>query len=319
MALAGDRLVVGAGCPIWWIMGLCDYANAAALPHGGQRRVVDAPRDADGGRRGAGHALRVAWEAAAGHGSPAGRPTTTAAARPSPGPQTLRDERQRRDVGPDREAQGRRRRRLRHVRHLRGDGGATAARAFGDGNAGSDGQNNPVGAVGAVYVFRASDGAQLAKLTAARAATGDMFGFSVAIEGSTVARGPRRRQQRAPSTCTTRRRGPKTTSDGIAGDLFGYLSFPVRRRPRRGAMGDDGSAGSVYLFRTDGTTWTQYDEVTARRLGWGRERPRPLGGAVRRPRCRRSTQRRRARRRRGRGLRLRRAYGYTPGSGRHHD
>ena len=71
------------------------------------------------------------------------------------------------------------------------DGATVLAGAYGDGNAGSDGQNNPVGAVGAVYVYRASDGAQLAKLTASDAATGDKFGFSVAIEGSTVAIGAR--------------------------------------------------------------------------------------------------------------------------------
>ena len=73
------------------------------------------------------------------------------------------------------------------------DGATVVAGAYGDGNAGSDGQNNPVGAVGAVYVFRASDGAQLAKLTASEAAANDYFGYSVAIDGNTIVIGERNR------------------------------------------------------------------------------------------------------------------------------
>ena len=39
---------------------------------------------------------------------------------------------------------------------------------------------------GAAYVLRASDGAELAKLTAADAAANDFFGYSVAIDGDTI-------------------------------------------------------------------------------------------------------------------------------------
>jgi hypothetical protein len=52
---------------------------------------------------------------------------------------------------------------------------------------GADQEDN--GGPGAAYVLRASDGAQLAKLTAADGAAGDRFGVSVAIEDDTVVAG----------------------------------------------------------------------------------------------------------------------------------
>ena len=48
---------------------------------------------------------------------------------------------------------------------------------------------------GSVYVFRASDGAQLAKLMAGDAAEDDKFGEKVAIDGDTIAIAAENRRQ----------------------------------------------------------------------------------------------------------------------------
>ena len=75
--------------------------------------------------------------------------------------------------------------------------------------------------IGAVYVFRASDGKQLATLTADDAAEGDWFGDSVAIDGGTVVVG----------------------ASGKGGD---------------GGIWETG-IGHVYVFRKD--VWGTYDQV----------------------------------------------------------
>ena len=271
VALAGDRLVVGAGCPAWWIMGLCDYANAAivfrtadngaswthlatltaadagpdtrfgsAVAAAGTVVAVGAPHDDGGGGLLSG---AVYLFATSDNGATWAQQTAKLKAADAAAYDTFGIS-------------------------VATDGATVLAGAYGDGNAGSDGQNNPVGAVGAVYVYRASDGAQLAKLTASDAATGDMFGFSVAIEGSTVAIGARGDGSNAGAvylydTATWAETAKLAAADAAAGDLFGYSLSLSGDGLAVGAMGDDGAAGSVYLFRTDGTTWAQYDEVTS--------------------------------------------------------
>ena len=63
-----------------------------------------------------------------------------------------------------------------------------------------DGDTVVVGAwkdddAGSAYVFRASDGTQLAKVTASDAAAGDKFGNSVAIAGDTIVIGAKRKDE----------------------------------------------------------------------------------------------------------------------------
>ena len=270
VALAGDRLVVGAGCPAWWIMGLCDYANAAIVfrtadngaswTHLATLTAADAGPDTRFGSAAAAAGTVVAVGAPhddGGGGLQSGAVYLFATS----------------DNGATWAQTAKLKAADAAAYDMFGisvatDGATVVAGAYGDGNAGSDGQNNPVGAVGAVYVYRASDGAQLAKLTAGDAATGDMFGFSVAIEGSTVAIGARGDGSNAGAvylydTATWAETAKLAAADAAAGDLFGYSLSLSGDGLAVGAMGDDGAAGSVYLFRTDGTTWAQYDEVTS--------------------------------------------------------
>ena len=88
------------------------------------------------------------------------------------------------------------------------------------------------GTGGAVYVLRASDGAELAKLTASDAAYFDYFGRSVAIDGNTIVVGATSDDDGGPnsgsvyvfekSTWGTYDQVAKlTASDAAAGDTFG--------------------------------------------------------------------------------------------------
>ena len=67
------------------------------------------------------------------------------------------------------------------------DGGTVVVGAYNNGNSGWPSYS---GGLGAVYVFRTTDGGatygQVAKLTAADAASDDYFGWSVAIDGATI-------------------------------------------------------------------------------------------------------------------------------------
>ena len=80
---------------------------------------------------------------------------------------------------------------------------------------------------GSVYVFSASDGAQLAKLIAGDAAEDDKFGQKVAIDGDTIA--------------------IAAENEGNTGD------------------GEDDGPGAVYVFRTNdgGATYDELEKVTA--------------------------------------------------------
>ncbi len=79
-----------------------------------------------------------------------------------------------------------------------------------------DGDTVVVGTDGgeAAYVFRTSDGGatyvEVAKLTAADAAAGDLFGYSVAIDGDTIVVGAYSKNSKRGAACVFR------TSDGGA-------------------------------------------------------------------------------------------------------
>jgi hypothetical protein len=141
---------------------------------------------------------------------------------------------------------------------------------------------------GSAYVFRTSDGGatydQVAKLTAADAADGDMFGRSVAIDGGTVVVAASSDDDACPDDIycnsgsvyvfrttdgATYVEVAKLTADGAAeGDYFGSSVAIDGATVVIGATGDDdgGSfSGSAYVFRTTdgGGTYDQVAKLTA--------------------------------------------------------
>ncbi len=144
---------------------------------------------------------------------------------------------------------------------------------------GSDHDDTPETAAGAVYVFVDSGAAYSLqqKLTIGDGTNGDLFGFSVAIEGNTLVGGAR---EDTPiigqpafgaayvfefNGSTWMPQQKLTASDGAAFDRFGW-SVAVRddvvavgAREDDTAVGPD--AGSAYVFTRSGTTWTQLQKI----------------------------------------------------------
>ena len=191
------------------------------------------------------------------------------------------------------------------------DGNTVVVGAWGDDDSGS------------AYVFRTTDGGatydEVAKLTAADAAAGDYFGYSVAIDGGHHCdwslRRRRRRLQlglglRLPHERRRRhvRRGGQ--ADGQrrrCGDYFGYSVAIDGDTIVVGAYGDDdagSSSGSVYVFRTNdgGASYVEVAKLTAADAA-GRLL-RLLRGHRRQHRRDRGLRRRRRRLQLGLGLRL---------------
>ena len=84
--------------------------------------------------------------------------------------------------------------------------------------------------IGSVYVLRASDGEELAKLSASDGAAGNFFGESLAINGDTVVVGARGDNNVTGAVYIFRasdgaQLAKLTASDGAAGDHFGHLSL----------------------------------------------------------------------------------------------
>lgn len=112
---------------------------------------------------------------------------------------------------------------------------------------------------GAVYLFNATTGQQLAKITPADGQAGARFGDSVDIDGSTLIVG-------APidngvgaayllDVATVTQQAKLVASDGQAGDGFGGSVSISASNVVIGAAGDDDSgslAGSIYLFTLGG-------------------------------------------------------------------
>ncbi len=132
--------------------------------------------------------------------------------------------------------------------------------------------------IGAAYVFVRSGGSwvQQAKLQAGDGASGDEFGYSVAISGDTIVVGSWR--SNAPTsnsgaayvftrTGTTWTQQQKlTASDGAADDEFG-ISVAVSGNTiavgshRADQPSGSGDAGAVYTFNRSGTVWTQTQKL----------------------------------------------------------
>ena len=146
------------------------------------------------------------------------------------------------------------------------------------------GQESCNNVTGAVYVFRASDGAQLAKLTASDGAAGDHFGHSVAIDGDTVVVGARGVNTQTGAAYVFRTTDgwdtfvevdKLTASDGSYEDLFGQsvaisgatvvVGASQSRKIPEGYCPSLDCSGAAYLFRTqdEGASYGQMAKLTA--------------------------------------------------------
>jgi hypothetical protein len=133
---------------------------------------------------------------------------------------------------------------------------------------------------GAAYVFVLSGGSwtQQAELTAADGATGDQFGWSVAMSGSTIVVGAATHtvgsnlEQGAAyvfvgSGASWTQQAELTAADGAANDEFGWSvaasgSTVVVGVPDR-TVGSNSGQGAAYVYVQSGGLWTQQAELTA--------------------------------------------------------
>lgn len=125
---------------------------------------------------------------------------------------------------------------------------------------------------GAAYLFDATTGNQLFKLTATDIAPGDRFGYSVGISGNTAIVGSIGDDDAGGSSgsaylfdvSTGTQIGKLTASDAAGGDFFGRSVGISGNVAIVGAEGNDdagGSSGSAYLF--DVSTGNQLFKLTA--------------------------------------------------------
>ena len=130
---------------------------------------------------------------------------------------------------------------------------------------------------GAAYVFRTTDGGatyvELAKLTAADAASGDSFGYSVAVAGDTVVVGTYSKEAvyvflTTDGGATYAQVAKLTASNAASGDNFGKSvaidGNTIVVGAYAGGMYSSGW-GAAYVFRTtdDGATYDQVAKLTA--------------------------------------------------------
>lgn len=138
----------------------------------------------------------------------------------------------------------------------------------------------PATSAGAVYVFAAGGGGNYAlqqKLIIPGGTNGDLFGCSVALDGTTLVGGAR---EDAPvvgktaygaayvfelSGTTWTPQGKLTASDGASFDRFGWSVAVSKDVVAVGAREDDTpvgpDAGSAYVFVRSGTAWTQQQKL----------------------------------------------------------
>ncbi|MGH8428705.1 MAG: hypothetical protein ACRES7_12145, partial [Gammaproteobacteria bacterium] len=132
------------------------------------------------------------------------------------------------------------------------------------------------GAQGAVYAFEESDGSwsQTQKLTASDGAASDIFGYSIALDGSTVLIGAYAANGYQGSVYVFDESGGTwsqaqelTASDGAANDYFGYSIALDGSTALVGAWGTSVNGndmqGAAYVFTESNGTWSQAQELTA--------------------------------------------------------
>jgi len=131
---------------------------------------------------------------------------------------------------------------------------------------------------GSAYIYK-RDGttwSQQAKITASDGATGNRFGYSVSISGDYVIVGALGADGSGASSgsayifkrdgTTWSQQAKITASDGAADDRFGYSVSISGDYVIVGAYCDDDHgyySGSAYIYKRDGTTWSQQAKITA--------------------------------------------------------
>lgn len=144
---------------------------------------------------------------------------------------------------------------------------------------GASGDDTPQTSAGAVYVFGASGSTYgfEQKLTIADGTNGDQFGFSVAIDGTTIVGGAKEDSTVIGqvgigaayvftfSGSSWSQQQKLLASDGTGFDRFGYSVAVNGDTVAVGAREDDTAAGpdagSAYLFTRSGTIWTQVQHL----------------------------------------------------------
>ena len=131
---------------------------------------------------------------------------------------------------------------------------------------------------GSAYIFHRSGTSwtQQAKLTAGDGAADDMFGSSVSISGDYAIIGADYNDDSYPqsgSAYVFKRNGTSwaqqaklTASDPAEGNFFGCAVSIDGEYAVVGAFSDDANhdnSGSAYIFKRDGTSWSQQDKLTA--------------------------------------------------------
>jgi len=123
------------------------------------------------------------------------------------------------------------------------------------------GAHGDEGYTGSAYVFQLIDGAwtQAAKLTASDGAAGDMFGYSVAIDGDCALVGTDQDSEHPGSAYAfikpsggwedATETAELTASDGSNGDSFGIAVTLSGEYALVGANCDDSNTGSAYAWR----------------------------------------------------------------------
>ncbi len=129
---------------------------------------------------------------------------------------------------------------------------------------------------GAAYVFAGAGSAwsQQAKLTAADAAAGDLFGASVSLSGTTAVAGAAGKSGSTGATYVFINSGTSwsqqaklTAADGVSGDLFGFsvsisgdtvlAGAPSKTCQFNCGTSRAGGLGGAYVFIRTGTSWSQ--------------------------------------------------------------
>ena len=129
---------------------------------------------------------------------------------------------------------------------------------------------------GAAYVFNRQGGSwvEAQKLTASDGSTGDVFGFSVAISGSTVVVGAFADNTFQGSAYVFNRQGGDwvetqklTASDASTFDLFGFSvaisGSTIVVSARADTIGTNVDQGSVYVFNRQRGSWVETQKLTA--------------------------------------------------------
>ncbi len=131
---------------------------------------------------------------------------------------------------------------------------------------------------GSAYIFKYNGSAwvQQAKLVASDKKSNDQFGWSVAINGNRVVIGAFRTDDKGGDSgsayvfdyngSTWIQKAKLTASDGASGDRLGVSVGVYGNTVIAGANQDDdagSSSGSAYLFKYNGSTWSQINKLTA--------------------------------------------------------